>query len=153
MFTPIRSRIEAAAPLPSLGIVRIADALGDRTGVDVTEEDLPAFLPVIDGSAAGEFGHGRSLVRLAAVRRDGSALQDSRLLNNARKIRNGLFVDGRRFRLSRLPDFRQVSSGQDRAEAGCYGLSKRRRERLANRPIGSAWNASEPLRIARRRIV
>jgi len=34
-LTRFRSRIEAAAPLPSLGVVRIADALGDRTGMDV----------------------------------------------------------------------------------------------------------------------
>jgi hypothetical protein len=104
----IRPRIEAAAPLPWLGIVRIADALGDRTGVEVAVIDLPAFLTMIDGSAAGERGHGRSFVRLACFRDAGSALQDSRLLNDARKVRDGHFVDGRRLRLFRLPDFRQV---------------------------------------------
>jgi hypothetical protein len=37
--------------------VRIADALGDRTGVDVAVIDQPAFLSVISGAAAGEGGH------------------------------------------------------------------------------------------------
>jgi len=57
MLARVRSRIEAAAPLPSLGIVRIADALGDRTGVDVAIKYVPAFLTVIFGPAAGEGGH------------------------------------------------------------------------------------------------
>jgi hypothetical protein len=68
--------------------VRIADTLRDRTGVDVAKVDQPAFLAVIDGSAAGEGGH-------AAL--------------------------------------------------------KRRRERLANRPMDWAWHASEPLPLAGRR--
>jgi hypothetical protein len=34
MFTPTRSRIEAAAPFRPISIVRVADALGDRSGVD-----------------------------------------------------------------------------------------------------------------------
>ncbi len=77
--------------------------------------------------AAGEGGHRRSFVRLACFRDAGSALQDSRLLNHARKVRDGLFVDGRRLWPSRPPgDLRQVSTGQDRAEAGCHGLMKRR---------------------------
>jgi len=37
--------------------VRIADALGDRTGMNIAEINLPAFLSVVCGSAAGEFGH------------------------------------------------------------------------------------------------
>jgi len=47
------------------GIVRIADALGDRAGVDIAIVDVPAFLSVVCGSAAGEGGHGSSRVRLA----------------------------------------------------------------------------------------
>jgi hypothetical protein len=57
MFTRIRAWIEAAAPLPLRGVVRIADALGDRPGVDVAIVDQPAFLTVISGPAAGEGGH------------------------------------------------------------------------------------------------
>ena len=66
MLARIRSRIEAAAPLPSLGIVRIADALGDRTGVDIAIKYVPAFLSVISGSAAGEGGHQAIEARRAA---------------------------------------------------------------------------------------
>jgi hypothetical protein len=36
------------------------------------------------------------------------------------KIRDRLFVDGRRPSLSRLPDFRQVATGHDRQEARCH---------------------------------
>lgn len=39
------------------------------------------------------------------------------LVDPAREIRDGLFVDGRRLKLSRLPDRRQVAAGQDREEA------------------------------------
>ena len=61
----------------------------------------------------------------------GSALQDSRLLNHAHKVRHRLFVDGRRLRLSRLLDFGQVAAGQDCQEAGCHGPSKRSSRREA----------------------
>jgi hypothetical protein len=43
MFARTRARIEAAAPFPLVGIVRIADALGDRPGVRGTP---PGELPV-----------------------------------------------------------------------------------------------------------
>jgi len=49
--------------------------------------------------------------------------QDSRLLNNARKVRNHLFVDGRR-RLG-PDDPREVSTGQDGQKAGCHTPSNR----------------------------
>jgi hypothetical protein len=63
-------------------------------------------------------------------------LQNTRLLNDTRKVRDRLLVDDRGLRLSRLPgDLRQVSTGQYRQEAGCHGPSKRRSDRLANRPI------------------
>jgi hypothetical protein len=38
------------------------------------------------------------------------------------EIHDGLFFDGRRLSLSRLPDFRQISAGQDRQEAGCHSI-------------------------------
>ena len=43
----MRSRIEAAAPLPLRAVMRVADALGDRPGVDVAVKYVPAFLPVV----------------------------------------------------------------------------------------------------------
>ena len=63
------------------------------------------------------------------------ALQYPRLLNHAHKIRDRLFVDGRRLSLSPLRDFRQVVAGQDR-EARCHGPLKRGPNAQANRPIG-----------------
>jgi hypothetical protein len=57
MFARVRPRIEAAPPLPLLGVGRIADALGDRTGVDVAVIDQPAFLASVVVAAAGEVGH------------------------------------------------------------------------------------------------
>lgn len=56
-FPRTRARIEAAAPFPLLGIVRVADALNDRADVDIAIVDVPAFLAGIGRSAAGEFGH------------------------------------------------------------------------------------------------
>jgi hypothetical protein len=73
---------------------------------------------VLFGSAAGKLGHGPSLLRQAFIWR-ATARQDSRLLNNPRKVRNRLVVDGRRLSLAGLPDFRQVSTGQDGQEARC----------------------------------
>jgi len=58
MLARIRSRIEATAPFPSASSVRVADALGDRTGMDVAVIDQPAFLPVVQGSAAVRPGIG-----------------------------------------------------------------------------------------------
>jgi len=43
MFTRTRTRIEAAAPFPPISIVRVGDALGDRTGVDIAVIDLPGI--------------------------------------------------------------------------------------------------------------
>jgi hypothetical protein len=48
---------DRATPFPWTGIVRIADALGNRAGMNVAVIDVPAFLSVLYGSAAGEFGH------------------------------------------------------------------------------------------------
>ena len=59
------------------------------------------------------------------------ALQNARLLDHAREIRNRLFVDDRPFRLSRLPDLRQVTPGQDCQKAGAIPQSKRRHHELA----------------------
>ncbi len=47
MLARIRSGIEAAAPFPLRGVVRIADALGDRPGVDIAVKYVPAFLSVV----------------------------------------------------------------------------------------------------------
>ena len=57
MFPRMRARIEAAAPFPRIGVVRIPDAFGNGADVHVTIVDVPAFLTGIDRSAAGEFGH------------------------------------------------------------------------------------------------
>jgi hypothetical protein len=87
--------------------MRIADALGDRTDMNIAVVNVPAVMAMVCGLAAGEGGHGPSLLRLACVWR--TALQDSRLLNNARKVRNRFFVDGRRrLSLAGLPNLRQV---------------------------------------------
>lgn len=48
---------------------------------------------------------------------DWLALQNSRLLYHAGKVRDRLFVDDRRLGISRLLDFRQVAAGQDREKA------------------------------------
>jgi hypothetical protein len=85
MLAGMRARIEAAAPIPRIGVVRIADALGNRTDMNIAVINVPAIMAVVYGSAAGEVGHGPSLVRLAPVWGTVPALQDSRLLNNARK--------------------------------------------------------------------
>jgi hypothetical protein len=37
--------------------VRVADALGNRPDMNIAAVDLPAFLSVVWGSAAGEFWH------------------------------------------------------------------------------------------------
>jgi hypothetical protein len=63
MFAGMRARIEPAVPFPWVGIVRIADALGDRTGVHIPVIDVPAFLAGFRTSASGELGH-------AALKRD-----------------------------------------------------------------------------------
>src|SRR5258708_33723733 len=44
--------------------------------------------------------------------------QNSRLYNDAREVRDRLFVDDRWFRFSQLPDFRHISASQDRSQWG-----------------------------------
>ena len=56
-FATLGSRIEAATPFPWLGVVRIADTLNDRAGVNIAVVDLPAFLAMVRRPAAGECGH------------------------------------------------------------------------------------------------
>ncbi len=61
MFTRMRTRIKTAAPFPRVGIVRIAAALGNRPDMNVAVINVPAFMAVVCGSAAGELGcHTRS---------------------------------------------------------------------------------------------
>jgi hypothetical protein len=55
-FTGARSWIEAANPFPLVSVMRVADALGDGTGLNVAIVNVPAILAV-GGSAAGEGGH------------------------------------------------------------------------------------------------
>ena len=50
------SWIEAAAPLPLIGVVRVAGTFGERAHVYVAIVDVPAFL-AFRIAAAGEFGH------------------------------------------------------------------------------------------------
>jgi len=120
--------------------VRIPDALGNRADMNIAEIYMPAVMAMVCGLAAGEFGHGHSLLRLARVWGPTlwPALQDSRLLNNARKVRNRFFVDGRRRRwLSRLPDDpREVSTGQDGQEGGSHAPSKRTRRQAIIHGLG-----------------
>ncbi len=56
VFARLRSRIEAAAPLPSRFSVRVADAARYRSDVDFAEIDQPA-VGAARVSAAGEGGH------------------------------------------------------------------------------------------------
>ncbi|SRR6266851_2688188 len=57
MFAWMRTRIETAAPFPWISIVRIADALGNRSDRNIAVVNVPAFIAVVYGSAAGEGGH------------------------------------------------------------------------------------------------
>jgi len=52
------------------------------------------------------------------------SLQNPRLPNHARKVRDRLFVDNRWLSFARLPDLRLVVAGQDREEAGRHALIK-----------------------------
>jgi hypothetical protein len=66
--------------------------------------------------------------RISKARADWSSARGrSRLLNNARKARNRLVVDGRRLRLSRLlpDDPREVSTGQDGQQTIIHGPDQR----------------------------
>jgi hypothetical protein len=54
----------------------------------------------------------------------GRRFKDSHLLDHTREVRDRLFVDDRRLRIFRLPDFRQVAAGQDREKALCHGFIK-----------------------------
>ncbi len=53
VFARMRARIEAAVPLPGIGIVRGAGTHCDRADADVTVIDVPAFLGGIGRAAAG----------------------------------------------------------------------------------------------------
>ena len=124
MFARMRAGIEAAAPFPRIGVGPIADPLGNPPDMNIAVVNVPA-LSVMFGSAASEFGHGPLLLRLARVWSGGPrALHDIHLLNNAGKVRNRLFVDGRRLRFAGLLNLRQVSTGQDCQETGCHTPSK-----------------------------
>ncbi len=57
MFGRMRARIEAAVPAPRVLVVRNANADRNRTDVHVAEINVPAFMAVVCGSAAGEGGH------------------------------------------------------------------------------------------------
>jgi hypothetical protein len=89
MFARLRPRIEPAVPFPRIGVVRIADALGNRPDMNIAVTNVPAFMAVVCGSAAGEGGHAASLVRR------GANWLDPSLLNHARKVRDRFFVDDR----------------------------------------------------------
>ena len=52
----MRARIKPAAPLPWLGIVRVAAAPSDGADVDVLVKDVPTVL-AFGIAAAGEGGH------------------------------------------------------------------------------------------------
>ena len=56
MFPRMRARIEAAAPFPRIGVVRIPDAFGNRPDMNIAVVDVPALLAMC-GSATGEGGH------------------------------------------------------------------------------------------------
>jgi hypothetical protein len=55
MFPRMRARIEAAAPFPRMGVVRVAGALGNRADMNIAVVNVPA-VAVVFGSAAGEGG-------------------------------------------------------------------------------------------------
>jgi hypothetical protein len=57
MFTRMRTRIEAADPFPLIDIVRIADAHRNGLDMNIATVNVPAFLSVVCGSAAGEGRH------------------------------------------------------------------------------------------------
>ena len=87
-----------------------------------------------------------SIFRRARFVSQGLAFQNPRLLNHARKVRDRLFVDDRRLRLSRLPDDpREVSTGQDGQEAGCPYPIKAHPAPVGNHLIGWARNMAVPL--------
>jgi hypothetical protein len=51
----MRAQIETAVPFPRIGV--IADALGNRPDMNIAVVNVPAFMAVVCGSAAGESGH------------------------------------------------------------------------------------------------
>jgi hypothetical protein len=53
MFAGLRARIETAAPFPRIGVVRIAGTFGNRPDMNIAVVNVPAFLAVVFGSAAG----------------------------------------------------------------------------------------------------
>jgi len=52
---------------PWVGVKRVADASGDRPGVNIAIIDLPTFVAGVSRSAAGEGGHGAISKRGYAV--------------------------------------------------------------------------------------
>src|SRR5712691_5596559 len=62
------------------------------------------------------------------------ALQNSRLLNHARKVRDRLFIDGRRLNIIRLPNFGHVTAGQDWQEARYHAPIEARTGRIGKSP-------------------
>jgi len=68
-----RTGLKAAAPFPRVGIVRIAAALGNRPDMNIAVINVPAFMAVVCGSAAGKLGHAtlkRGTWRKATPERD-----------------------------------------------------------------------------------
>jgi hypothetical protein len=57
-------RIEAAGPLPRVGVLRVAGAHGDDAGLHVAVIDEPA-IAAVGGSSAGKVGHGDIQARAA----------------------------------------------------------------------------------------
>jgi hypothetical protein len=111
--------------------VRIAYAFGNCADMNVAEIiNVRAFLSVVCGSAAGEFGHGHHSSR------PGPALSLSGILN----------VDWQDFGARGKLALKGYPS-QDGQEAGCHAPSKRTPQREENQPIGWAWNMGELLLI------
>ena len=90
----MRARIEAAAPFSRISVKRVADPLGNRADMNIAVQHCR----LCSDRRRVSSGMGLPLLlRLARVWSGGPrALQDSHLLNNARKIRNclSLMVDG-----------------------------------------------------------
>ena len=47
MFAWMRARIKTAVPFPRIGVMRIADALGDRPDMNIAVVNVPAFMAVV----------------------------------------------------------------------------------------------------------
>ncbi len=77
MFAPMRARIEAAIPFPRIGVVRVSDALGNRPDMNVAVINVPAFVAVVYGSAAGEGRYGGWRSSVIEIGRQGSLISTS----------------------------------------------------------------------------